>query len=122
LTKIKGNVGEAVLTCRVNGEEYALETPDTVANVLTNVVGYDLSEIERVIINDDYAHFNQLVGAGDCVQVIFTEPESEEYEPEEDFYSEPVPDDEALAETVTITIDGHQVTGRPQDIKRILGC
>lgn len=119
LTKIKGNVvGEAVLTCIVDGIEYALETPDAIANILANVAGHNLDEVKAIYINGEESPFDQLVGAGDEIEVEFYESEVEE-----EYFSEPSPEEfEAPAETVTVNINGHTVTGRPQDIKRILSC
>lgn len=114
LTKIKGNTpGEAVLTCIVDGAEFALETPDELANVLSNVAGYDLSQVKVVYVNGDESPLDQLVGAGDDISVEFeTEPELEE-----EVISTSAPEE---SETVTVVINGHTVTGRPEDIGRIL--
>lgn len=107
LTKIKGNAGEAVLTCEVNGAEYALETPVTVHHLLAEVVGLDLSEVGAVAVNGDDADLDQLVGAGDEISVELVSTE-ETREP-------------ATAGTVTVVINGHTVTGAPEDIRKILG-
>lgn len=82
LTKIKGNApapGEGVLTCVINGVEYALETAERIDVVLAQVVGYDLSSVRAVYINGEDSPFDQLVGAGDEVEVHFyyCEEESE---------------------------------------------
>ncbi len=113
LIKIKGNAGEACLTCTVNGDEYALETPDDVGNVLRNVVGYDLDEVKTVYINGEASPLDQLVGNGDNITVEFVGDE------------EPVKvvlatDTSAPEEEVTVTVNGHTVTGPPKAIARIL--
>lgn len=101
LTKIKGNApGEAVLTCSVDGVEFALETPDKIGNVLVNVAGYDLSKVKAVRVDGELSPLDQLVGGGDEIEV--------------EFHSAPEP------ETVTVVINGHTVTGKPEDIGRIL--
>lgn len=88
LTKIKGNaVGEGALTCQINGEEYALETPVEASKVLAEVVGIDLNMVVNILINDESAELSQLVGDGDKVQVFFKEEKSEHDEGEEEEYS-----------------------------------
>lgn len=72
LTKIQGNeTGIAVLTCYVNGEEYALETPVQVGKVLSEVAGIDLGKVKTITINGDAAQADQLVGDGDNVEIEF---------------------------------------------------
>lgn len=110
LTKIKGNApGLGVLICTVDGAEFALETPDTIANVLANVAGYDLSQVRAVYVNGDESPFDQLVGSGDEITVEFVSPEYPDETTEKDEEDE-----------VTVVINGHIVTGRPEDIRRIL--
>jgi len=111
VTQIKGNVGEACLTCIVDGAGYALVSPDEVGNVLRDVVGYDLDEVKTVYINDEASPIDQLVGNGDNITV--------------EFVGEPVEvvlatDTSAPEEEVTVTVNGHTVTGPPKAIARIL--
>jgi ribosomal 50S subunit-recycling heat shock protein len=192
LTKIKGNdPGLGVLTCVVNGVEFALETPVEARVVLAQVAGYGLDKIGRILINGDEADLSQLVGDGDTivtnffsfsinsqaysgegdagsvedvlrmcgtdigkvervlingvwrklstpvkdgdkVEVIFKAAEvAEKKVPATDEItgeaSKPEmeaadPADESDDETVTVTINGFIVTGRLQDIRRILSC
>lgn len=119
LTKIKGNglldrfrVAPAVLTCTINGQEFALETPVEARLVLTEVAGFDLGEVDYILINGAPADPMQLVGNGDVLEV-FLESE-EELEPE--IEPEPAPE----TDTITVTINGHTVTGRPENIRRLL--
>jgi hypothetical protein len=88
-----------VLTCKVNGTEYALETPDQVGKVLANVAGFDVSRVAKVAINGRNAELTQLVGNGDEIIV------------------------KMAAETagmITVKINGKKVVGTPADIRSIL--
>lgn len=91
LTKIKGNEpapGEGVLTCTIDGAEYALETPEQLSVVLANVAGYDLRQVRAVFINGEESPLDQLVGAGDEVEVHIYGEELEEEEVEEELEEE----------------------------------
>lgn len=80
LTKIKGNVapGLGVLTVTIDGQEYALETPEQLSVVLANVAGYDLRQVRAVFINGEGSPLDQLVGSGDFVVVKFYGDDEEE--------------------------------------------
>lgn len=99
LTKIKGNApapGLGVLTVTIDGQEYALETPEQLGVVLANVAGYDITEIETMLVNGEESPFDQLVGAGDEVEIYFYgEDESEPIE--EDLEEEKVNIDDLYA-------------------------
>lgn len=111
LTKIKGN--EAVLTCWIDGSEYALETPAPASTVLAEAAGINPEDVAYILINGEEAELSRLVGGEDRVEVVY----------HEDFDYEPEPEAETEAEemTVTVAINNCTVTGRPEDIGRILG-
>lgn len=70
LTKIQGNeTGVAVLTCYVNEQEYALETPVEARKVLSEVAGIDPVKIKAITVNGKKAELSQLVGDGDYIVV-----------------------------------------------------
>lgn len=112
LTKIAGNVGLGVLTCNINGQEYSLETPDTLKNVLRDVVGMNTSNVQRVIVNGSESPISQLVGNGDTITVL-------EYT-----YGTPRHGSSGsdCQKRITVQIDGKSVTGKVADIKKILEC
>jgi len=70
LTKIKGNTsdGLGVITCTVNGQEFATDSPKEVGEFLVEV-GFDLFQVASVRINGELAPHNQLVGNGDTISV-----------------------------------------------------
>lgn len=114
LTKIKGNAGEACLTCTVNGQAYALESPDQIGNVLRDVVDYDLEEVASVCVNGEVSPLDQLVGNGDEITVKFI------YREEPPVEVILATDTNAPGDEVTVTVNGHTVTGTPKAIARIL--
>lgn len=82
ITKIKGNDGTTgVLTCTINDEEYALETPDTIANILKDVANINLDDVVSVEVNGEEANLQDLVGDEDYIVISF---KSEEVEDEDD--------------------------------------
>lgn len=88
ITKIKGNDGTTgVLTCTINDEEYALETPDTIANVLKDVAKINLDDVVSVEVNGDEANLQDLVGDEDYIVVAL---KSDEVEANDDDDDEPV--------------------------------
>lgn len=80
ITKIQGNEAGA-LTCMINDDQYALETPDTIANVLRDVVGKDPAKVTGVAVDGDEANLQDLVGDGDYIEVEFSDDEPDEEEP-----------------------------------------
>jgi molybdopterin converting factor small subunit len=72
LTKIKGNTepGYGALTCTINGEGYALETPEQIGKVLKDVVGINMDKIQSIMINGIEADSTQLIGSDDDIQVM----------------------------------------------------
>lgn len=99
LTKIKGNggaPGEGVLTVTIDGQEYALETPERLDVVLANVAGYDLNEVKSILVNGEESPLDQLVGSGDLVVVKFYgDEEEDEVEIDiDDLYQNTLADDE----------------------------
>lgn len=76
LTKIKGN-SDAVLTCIIDGAEYALETPVEAHVALTEAAGIDLADVDSIRINGETAEFDRLVGNGDRIEVVYRQPEIE---------------------------------------------
>jgi len=112
LSKIKGNEpGLGALTCMIDGQEFALETPGEIGQILSDVAGYDLSQIRAIFVNGEESPFDQLIGNGDNITVEFVKADSDEH------YDD---DAEQQQEEVTVTINGHVVTGRPEDIRKIL--
>ncbi|MDO8669364.1 MAG: hypothetical protein Q7K65_03670 [Candidatus Buchananbacteria bacterium] len=77
ITKIKGNDGSGVLTCTVNGQDYALETPDTIANILRDVVGIDPDSVISVTVDEEDANLQDLVGNGDEIDVELSTDQDE---------------------------------------------
>ena len=71
LKQIKGNEGGA-LECVIDGQDYALATPDTIANILRDVVGKNPNDVISVKVNGDFAHLEDLVGDGDDIEVYFS--------------------------------------------------
>jgi len=72
IKRLKGNDGSAgVLTCTINNKGYALETPDTIANVLKNVVGIDPATVATVEVNWEPARLEDLIGDEDVIDVTF---------------------------------------------------
>ena len=71
LTKISGNdsPGLGVLTCIINGDPYALETPEEVGVVIKEAAGIDKGDVKAVYINGEEVQLDQLVGDGDAVTV-----------------------------------------------------
>jgi sulfur carrier protein ThiS len=67
LTKIKGNVGDAVLQFTLNGEDFCAETPITIEDFLKNVVNVDLAKVSNVKINGTTAALDQLIGNCDAL-------------------------------------------------------
>lgn len=92
LTKIKGNtdVGDGVLSCTINGEMYALESPEQVGKVLETVLGMDLSKVQSILINGAEAAANQLVGSDDDIKVVM-KPEPQASSPAMAAFAPPTP-------------------------------
>ncbi len=110
LTKIKGN--DAVITCYIDGKEFALETPVQAQMAMAEAAGIDLDDVDFIRINGEEAELDRLVGSGDRIEVIYFEPE-----PDFDEYIEP-----EAAEIISVTINGCRISGSPEDIRRLLGC
>lgn len=72
VTKVKGN-GLCVLVCTVNGEQYSLETPDKLCNILASPVGMDVDNVASITVNGEVAHLEDMVGNGDDIQVSFVQ-------------------------------------------------
>lgn len=71
ITKISGNdsPGLGVLTCTINGDPYALETPEQVGIVLEEAAGINEGDVQAVHINGEKVQLDQLVGDKDAVTV-----------------------------------------------------
>jgi hypothetical protein len=109
LTKIQGN--DAVLSCTVDGEEFALESPVQVDTLLTSVVGVDLIAVEKIYLNGEEVELSRLVSRGDSISVEY-------YPPKPEIQPEPDSDEDSV---ITVKINGVSVTGMPADIRKIIG-
>lgn len=84
ITKIQGNEG-GVLTCTINDEDYALETPDTIANVLRGLTNINPDDVVSVTVNgDEEANLEDLIGDGDCIEVELSTDDVEDDEDDDD--------------------------------------
>lgn len=80
--KIQGNYGSnGLLTCIINGQEYALETPDTIANVLKNVLHIDPATVASVTVDGDEANLEDWVGDEDDIEVEFEGEDEDDDDP-----------------------------------------
>lgn len=73
IQKIEGNdgVGIGALTCKVNDDEYALETPGEAQDILPTL-GFSLENVSSFKINGETALLNQLIGLGDVVSITYS--------------------------------------------------
>lgn len=85
ITQIKGNE-EGVMTCTINGEGYALQTPDTIANVLRDLTDINPDDVVSVTVSGDEANLEDLIGDGDYIEVEL----KDDYEDDEDDDDSPV--------------------------------
>lgn len=72
ITKIEGNGPETkfVLTCTINGQDYALATPIPIGEVLEDVAEIDLSKVAKVLVNGVKTDPNRLVADGDVITTV----------------------------------------------------
>lgn len=75
LTKIKGN--GAVITCWVDGAEFALETPVETKTVLAEAAGINLADVESIRINNEEVELSRLVAEGDEISVVYRQSKIE---------------------------------------------